>query len=95
MDFIDKIVELGFELHTKNIPAHIHLEHALHQKVPQELKPETLTTPVAHATREHKPSRRHKQPKDVAHTAPQEKSEEPMGDDPATEEARKFTLKIF
>jgi hypothetical protein len=86
MDFIDKIVELGFELH-KNV--HMGRETMALAQQPK------VTTGAARYEREHKTSKRHKTHKEGAHATSQEKVEEPLSDDPAAEEARKFTLKIF
>ena len=93
MDFIDKIIEFGFELH-KNIPVAHKVDDLVQQKTQLEHQPE-VTSVVAQETREHKASKRHKTTKDGAHVAPQDKADESLGDDPAIEEARRFTLKIF
>lgn len=93
MDLIDKIVELGFELHKKIQPT----TGTETSKQPSEQQ--TCSKPVAttthHPIRETKASKKHKQAKEGTHTTQQEKIDEPISEDQALEEARKFTLKLF
>ncbi len=87
MDLIDKIIELGFQEHQG-------LGLTIYEEVPSQPLAEAVQSTAHHETRENKGARRHKAKENVQASA-QDKAEEPLRDDPAAEEARKFTLKIF
>ncbi len=89
MDFIDTIIELGLELHAQ-MPAKDQITNVA-QNNNQDIEPI-----MAHqVTQTPKTSKRQRASKDGSHAASQEKIDEQLGDDPAIEEARRFTLKIF